>query len=56
MAALLASEEGRIEVVEQANLGGTGGFTVPERVEFGNLWGTPDYAPFFLATIPAARF
>jgi len=27
MAALLASERGRIEVVEQANLGGTGGFT-----------------------------
>jgi len=27
MAALLAAERGRIEVVEQANLGGTGGFT-----------------------------
>lgn len=37
-------------------MGVFGGFTVPVRVELGNLWGTPDYAPFFLATITAARY
>ena len=32
------------------------GFLVPSRVELGNMWGTPDYAPFFLATITSAEF
>ncbi|MGY6547956.1 MAG: DUF6544 family protein [Roseinatronobacter sp.] len=32
------------------------GFLVPARVELGNMWGTPDYAPFFLATITSAEF
>lgn len=32
------------------------GFRIPVRVEIGNLFGTPDYAPFFLATITAARY
>lgn len=33
-----------------------GGVTIPVRMEMGNLWGTPDYAPFFLAEVTAARF
>ena len=32
------------------------GFLVPSRVELGNMWGTHEYAPFFLATITAAKF
>lgn len=32
------------------------GFRIPVRVEMGNLFGTPDYAPFFLATITRAEF
>ena len=32
------------------------GFLIPSRVELGNMWGTPDYAPFFLATITSAEF
>jgi hypothetical protein len=32
------------------------GFLIPTRVEMGNMFGTPDYAPFFLATIVAADF
>ena len=32
------------------------GFLIPARVELGNMWGTPDYAPFFLATITSAEF
>jgi hypothetical protein len=32
------------------------GFLIPARVELGNLWGTPDYLPFFLATITQAEF
>ena len=32
------------------------GFLIPVRVELGNLFGTQDYAPFFLATITDARF
>ena len=33
-----------------------GGFTIPTRVELGNQYGTPDYAPFFFATITSADF
>ena len=32
------------------------GFLIPSRVELGNMWGTQDYAPFFLATITSAEF
>ena len=32
------------------------GFLVPTRVELGNMWGTSDYAPFFLATITNVEF
>lgn len=32
------------------------GFLIPSRVELGNMWGKPDYAPFFLATITSAEF
>lgn len=32
------------------------GFTIPTRVELGNLFGMPDYAPLFFATVVAARF
>ncbi len=32
------------------------GFRIPVRVEMGNLFGTPDYAPFFLARITRAEF
>ena len=32
------------------------GFLVPTRVEMGNMFGTPDYVPFFLATITRAEF
>lgn len=28
-----------------------GGFTLPSRVEMGNMYGTTDYEPFFLATV-----
>ena len=33
-----------------------GGFRIPVKVELGNLWGTPDYSPFFLATVTAAEY
>ena len=33
-----------------------GGFRIPVRVELGNHFSTPDYAPFFLATINRAEF
>ena len=36
--------------------GGFQGFTIPTRVELGNLFGTPDYAPFFFATVTAAEY
>ena len=32
------------------------GFRIPVRVEMGNLFGTPDYAPFFMAAITRAEF
>ncbi len=32
------------------------GFLVPARVELGNMWGTSEYSPFFLATITRAEF
>lgn len=32
------------------------GFRIPVRVEMGNMFGTPDYAPFFLASITRAAF
>jgi hypothetical protein len=32
------------------------GFRIPTRVEFGNQWGRPDYAPFFRATIRRAVY
>lgn len=32
------------------------GFLIPSRVELGNMWGTPAYAPFFLAHITEAEF
>ena len=32
------------------------GFLIPSRVELGNMWDTPEYAPFFLATITRAEF
>jgi hypothetical protein len=37
-------------------MGRHGGFLIPTRVELGNLWGTPGYAPFFRATITSAEF
>jgi hypothetical protein len=37
-------------------MGRHGGFLIPMRVELGNMFGTPDYAPFFLATITRAEF
>ena len=32
------------------------GFRLPTRIEAGNLFGTPDYFPFFLATVQSIRF
>jgi hypothetical protein len=32
------------------------GFLIPTRVELGNMYGTPEYASFFLATITKAEF
>jgi hypothetical protein len=37
-------------------MGRHGGFLIPMRVELGNMFGTADYAPFFLATITRAEF
>lgn len=33
-----------------------GGFTIPSQVALGNLYGTPDYLPFFQAEIVSARY
>jgi hypothetical protein len=32
------------------------GFRIPVTVELGNLWGTPDYVPFFKATVSSATY
>ncbi len=32
------------------------GFRIPVTVELGNLWGTPDYAPFFQVTLVSAAY
>lgn len=32
------------------------GFLIPIRVELGNMYGTPDYEPFFRATVTSATF
>jgi hypothetical protein len=32
------------------------GFRIPVRVEMGNMFGTPDYAPFFRSTLTRAEF
>lgn len=37
-------------------MGRHAGFLIPTRVEMGNMFGTPDYVPFFLATIASAEF
>ncbi len=37
-------------------MGRNQGFLIPVQVELGNMYGTPDYAPFFLATITGAEF
>jgi hypothetical protein len=37
-------------------MGRHAGFLIPTRVEMGNMFGTPEYAPFFLATITRADF
>jgi hypothetical protein len=33
-----------------------GGYRLPHRVEAGNMFGTDDYFPFFLAEVTAIRF
>jgi hypothetical protein len=37
-------------------MGRFGGFLIPVRVELGNMYGTPEHAPFFRATITGADF
>ncbi len=37
-------------------MGRHAGFLIPTSVEMGNMFGTPDYAPFFLARITQAEF
>jgi hypothetical protein len=37
-------------------MGRHAGFLIPTRVEMGNMFGTPDYTPFFFATITSAEF
>lgn len=37
-------------------MGRHGGFLIPERVELGNMYGTPDYEPFFVSRITRVEF
>jgi hypothetical protein len=37
-------------------MGRHGGYLIPVRIELGNMYGTPEYAPFFLARVTRAEF
>lgn len=41
---------------QMLEMGKHGGFMIPVRMELGNMYGTPDYAPFFLARVTRAEF